>query len=192
MGNCLDHLCIIVKNIDDVRRFFLNRGISVQDIEVNGGTKRLFVNGGKDKGKLLFIEVIGDGIYKSYLARRGYGIHHAGILVDDIREFLHRANHKGWYLHTASIDAYEESKKVWLVRPGFPVLLEIMEGDEKNSQLEITGSFIDEIFLPDNENGRSLIEILDLKEMKTACLSESRIHIGEEYFVVRDFYEELS
>ncbi len=191
MENCLDHLCILVKNVEDVRNYFVNKEIKVGNIMKNPSEKRFYVDGGRERAKLLFVEVLGPGSFYNSLKKHGYGIHHAGIVVDNIRKFLEKIKSEGWYLNTISIDTYEEKRKVWLTRPGYPILLEVFEDKEKHKKLNVMESFIEGIFLPDTCHDKSLIEILGTKEMQTANLCESRLKIEGEFYSIRDFYDEI-
>lgn len=192
MENCLDHLCILVKNVEDIRNYFINKQIKVGDIALSSSEKRLYVDGGKERARLLFIEVLGKGSFYNSLKKHGYGIHHAGIVVKNIRGFLKSIKSKGWYLNTVSIDTYEENKKIWLTRPGYPILLEVFEDADKHKRLDVMESFIETVFLPDTCDDKSLMEILGTKELHIANLCESKLKIGEEFYSIRDFYDEIS
>ncbi len=191
MENCLDHLCILVKNVEDVRRYFINKQIKVGEIIINESEKRFYVDGGKERAKLLFVQVLGEGSFNDSLEKHGFGIHHAGIVVKNIRKFLGDIKSKGWYLNTISIDTYEEQKKVWLTRPGYPILLEVFEDKEKHKRLNVMESFIEGVFLPDTCHDKSLMEILGTKELQIANLCESKLKIGDDFYSVRDFYDEI-
>ncbi len=191
MENCLDHLCILVKNVEDVRRYFINKQIKVGEIIINESEKRFYVDGGKERAKLLFVQVLGEGSFNDSLEKHGFGIHHAGIVVKNIRKFLGDIKSKGWYLNTISIDTYEEKKKVWLTRPGYPILLEVFEDKEKHKRLNVMESFIEGVFLPDTCHDKSLMEILGTKELQIANLCESKLKIGDDFYSVRDFYDEI-
>lgn len=191
MENFLDHLCIIVKNVDDVRGFFQNRGIKVEEIIKKDGLRQFYADNSNKRARLLFVEVTGEKSYKNSYINHGFGIHHVAIITKDIKLFLENLN-SSWLLHPASIKSYEDSKKIWLTKANYPILLEIFEDSKKYQELKNSEGFIKEIFLPIDPQEKNLIEILETEELKSATLSEGRIRIDSDFFTVRDFYEELN
>jgi len=91
------------------------------------GTKEVYIGPASASGLLLLIEPIGEGPYQDALAKRGPGIHHIAINVDDVTAFTDHISGSGWYLHPKSLITFETHRTVWLARSGTPLLVEIVQ-----------------------------------------------------------------
>lgn len=192
MRNCLDHLCIIVKNVSAVKDFFTNKGVKTEEIKIKEDAKECYVDNNKGFAGIRFVELREEKIYKSFPLKEIYGIHHFGIAVENIKGFLKEIEDVAWYLHPMSISTYESSKRVWLSKEGAPFLLEIIEDPLKCSNFSEKEGFINEIFFPEANFENSLVNSLKTKELKVANLSEWRIRVGDNFFTIEDFYDEIN
>jgi|GEM_PF-5636866 len=192
MRNCLDHLCIIVKSVNAVKEFFNNRGVKTEEIKIKEEAKEFYVDNNKGIAGIRFVELKEGNVYKGFPLEDVYGIHHFGLAVTNIKEFLKNIEDVAWYLHPMSISTYESSKRVWLSKEGAPFLLEIIEDPLKCSNFSEKEGFVNEIFFPESNFDNALINSLETKELKVANLSEWRIRVEDNFFTIEDFYDEIN
>ena len=89
------------------------------------GTRECYLGSGP--ARLLLLEAIGPGPYRSALERRGPGLHHLGYqFAGPLQESLPLL--PGWLLHPHSLVSMSQGT-LWLARPGVPLLLEITRGE---------------------------------------------------------------
>ena len=89
------------------------------------GTRECYLGSGP--ARLLLLETIGPGPYRSALERRGPGLHHAAYqFAGPLQESLPLL--PGWLLHPHSLVSMSQGT-LWLARPGVPLLLEITRGE---------------------------------------------------------------
>lgn len=192
MKNCLDHLCIVVRSVSAIQEFFINKGLEIEEIKINGDVKEYYVDNKKGFAGIRFVELNEGQVYKDFPLENIYGIHHLAIVVENIKEFLKEIQSTVWYLHPMSISTYEKFKRVWLSKEGAPFLLEIIEDPEKSSFCLDKEGFINEIFFPESTFDKELVKALNTKELKEAKLSEWRIRVDDVFFTIEDFYDEIN
>ncbi len=93
----IDHIGVAVRSIADAGRLYQALGLSVGPPELlpSDGVIAAFVRVGTVRIELL--EPSGsDGPIARYLARRGEGIHHIALAVDDITEAMEHAGRAGF------------------------------------------------------------------------------------------------
>lgn len=146
MKSILNHVSILVESIEST----LDKGIfkpeCIGEIEEfpSEGTRELYISLNDQMGKLLLMQAIGPGPYQNSLRKRGAGLHHIGIDVLNVDEFVASLSGSGWFLHPKSLSYYKNSKQVWLTRPGTPVLIEVQE----RKKLSDDKYYIEELCLP--------------------------------------------
>jgi len=124
-----DHVGILVNDVIGGLEPVRSNGWPIGEIEEfpSEGTKEVYIGAESSSGRLLLIEPIGEGPYREAMAKRGPGVHHLAINVDDVMEFTRRVSGSGWYLHPTSLNTFEEFKTVWMARPGVPLLVEVVQ-----------------------------------------------------------------
>ena len=129
MKSSLNHVAFLVRSIEESVESESIKSDACGEIEEfpSEGTRELYLGKGHDMGRLLLMQAIGDGPYKSALEKRGPGLHHIAIDVEDIDSFVDQLAGSGWSLHPKSLIFYKENKMIFLCRPGTPVLIEINE-----------------------------------------------------------------
>lgn len=128
MKTALNHVAFLVKSIESAleRNSFSSGDLGEIEDFASEGTREIYV-GRSVMGRVLLMQAIGDGPYQRALEKRGEGLHHIALDVENIDEFINQISGSGWYLHPRSLDLYNKSKQVYLCRPGIPVLIEIQE-----------------------------------------------------------------
>lgn len=125
------------------------------------GTKEVYVGKQESPGRLLFIEVLGDGPYRRAMQRRGPGLHHIGLQVADIEDYVAGLSGTGWLLHPSSLATIKRSHTAWLARPGVPVLLEVYqlsEGVEQRAGVP----FVNGLEIPEPEGREGILKVLGI------------------------------
>lgn len=92
----LDHVAVAIKNIDEAARKFRELGLRVSDpiVVEEQGVKVVMVMLGNTKIELL--EPLGpETTVAKFIEKRGEGIHHIAIEVDDINKFINIAKNAG-------------------------------------------------------------------------------------------------
>lgn len=126
------------------------------------GTKEVYIGPASASGRLLLLEPIGEGPYRDALQKRGPGLHHIAINVDDVMAFTGRISGSGWYLHAKSLITFEKHHTVWLARPGVPLLIEVVQ---TNSAAESERApFVSRIEAPLPENKPLLSSALGIDQ----------------------------
>ena len=130
MRSHLTHTAVLVHSVDRVAEFFAKKGFRLNAPEVfeNEGTREIYIGDlDKDSSKILLVEPHGDGPYRRALHKRGPGLHHLGIDVENLVEYCTMLGRVGWLLHSFSLISATKYQIVYLVRPGVPLMLEVRE-----------------------------------------------------------------
>lgn len=124
----LDHIAFLVSDLEAARAELPELAAEAAQSFPSEGTREQYLGGG-GVAKVLLMQPIGPGPYQSAMERRGPGLHHVALLVDDLDAFLEAAVvGSGWLLHPRSFALRRDTGAVWLTRPGVEVLVEVSEG----------------------------------------------------------------
>jgi len=114
----IDHVGIAVRNIDESLTFYRDiLGLEFEGIEVleDRGLKTAFLKTGESEIELLEPISEDSTIYK-FLEKKGEGIHHLALEVDDVEEKIESMSEKGAnFIGEASIGA--GGKKIIFIHP---------------------------------------------------------------------------
>ena len=129
----LDHIGIAVRNIDDALAIYRTLGIDVQHVEdvPTQGVRTAFLSVGDANLELL--EPLSDAsTVAKFLEKRGEGIHHICLRVDDIESHLARLQSEGFRLINESPVPGAHGCRVAFLHPsaGHGVLIELSEKSE--------------------------------------------------------------
>jgi hypothetical protein len=125
-----------------------------------------------------------DGPYGSALARRGPGLHHIGLSVPKLVDYLAALAGSGWYLLPQSARTIPRGG-AWLARPGVHTLVELCEMPERVGEPFVTG-----IEIPMLEPDQDLIARLGLpgqplQGVRAVAAGPATMTIGERRFDLR-------
>ena len=133
----LDHVGIAVEAIRDARRLYEALGLDVEGIEevIEQGVKVAFLPIGDTRIELLEPTDAESPIAR-HLERRGAGLHHICIRVEDIRAAMRRLVAGGYRLLSAEPQRGAEGCLVCFVHPRTAggVLLELSQRDESDGE----------------------------------------------------------
>lgn len=130
MNSYVTHTAILVNSIDSVAKFFLERRFHLNEPETfeGEGTREIYIgDNNQNSSTILLVEPAGEGPYKAALKKRGSGIHHVGVNVENLVEYCTGLGRFGWLLHTHSLKSVPKLQTAYLVRPGVPLMLEVHE-----------------------------------------------------------------
>jgi hypothetical protein len=157
-----NHVAILVPSVRRAAKYLAQCGYQVgKEEEWEGeGTKEIYVEREKSNS-LLLMEPIKAGAYQRAMDKRGPGLHHLAIDVQDLESYIESLAGTGWLLHPLSIKTMKKTQTAYLARPGFPCLIEVQEKDELIEQ----PLFIDKISLPLESNLVGLIKYIGLDDI---------------------------
>jgi hypothetical protein len=185
----LSHVTLLVPSLEASRArlpadLYRLWNIDTFDEKVDGESREFYV-GPADyaKGMLLFVQGTTSRWFANFAARFGYGLHHVAIDVPNVVEYCERMNETGWYLHVGSAYALQKLKCVYLLRPNFPVIIEVQHQEEPVER----GYFVEEIVVGvNNESDKEAVEALGIAEFKAELNAQTRFKIGNEEWLVDD------
>jgi methylmalonyl-CoA/ethylmalonyl-CoA epimerase len=127
----IEHLGIAVADLEQATRLFevlLNRKAYKEETVPSEGVTTVFFELGESKVELLGATQEESAIYK-YLQKRGQGIHHVAVEVDDIRAEMERLRAAGFELINEEPKEGADNKLICFVHPRSTggVLLELCQ-----------------------------------------------------------------
>lgn len=181
MPTPLDHVAFVVPSIEDAAATLpVPADLGAIETFAGEGTRELYVGAPGSTGLLLLMQPIADGPYARALAKRGPGLHHVAVRVEDARAWAHEAGHHGWLLHTASLTSWDAARTLWLCRPGIAGLVEVSEG------AAATGApFVEAVDVRVEAAQADRVAALDVTGLRGgAALASSAVVIGGERWTV--------
>src|SRR5215212_10718721 len=127
MKPVLDHIGIAVKSLD-AAKIYEALGLEIEHVEVveTQGVKTAFLSVGDSSLELL--EPTGpDSPVAKFIEKRGEGIHHICLRVDNIEEHLERLKAEGFRLIDEAPVPGAHGCRVAFLHPGNGVLIELSE-----------------------------------------------------------------
>jgi len=130
----IDHLGIAVKSIAQARKLYEQLGLKVVNEEVveHEKVKVAMIPIG-DESRIELLEATSeDSTVAKFIAKRGEGIHHIAVMVDDIEQALQRLKAAGMRLIDEVPRRGAHNTKIAFVHPSSThgVLLELVEHGE--------------------------------------------------------------
>lgn len=129
----IDHLGIAVKSIEEHRKIYVDYlGFELEKIETldDRGLKVAFLNAGNTRIELLE-SISPDSTIARFIEKRGEGIHHVAISVDDVQEGIEKAKSMNYKpLSECPREGAGGTKTVFLhPKTTKGVLIELVEGE---------------------------------------------------------------
>jgi len=179
MNVVFDHVALLVDSIEGSLEYLSSMDASVGKIEAfpSEGTKEVYLGRRESPGRLLLVEVLGNGPYKRAMNRRGPGLHHIGLQVVDVEDYVGRLAGTGWFLHPSSLDTIRSSNTAWLARPGVPVLIEVYQPPEGREH-RAGAPLVSALEIPEPEGRRESLEALRIPLLSPSPDRTTWITIG--------------
>lgn len=124
----LDHAAIAVPDVEAAARRFVDLGLPVGEVSEfeTEDTREIYVE--IAPVRVLLLQPRGkSGPIGRHVARRGWGWHHLGFQVDDLRRILSSLRH--WCVCPSTFRNLESGGPAWLVRPEERLLFELQPGE---------------------------------------------------------------
>ncbi len=127
----LHHIAILVRSLEIVEKSLpgdLER-LKVESFPAEGTKEQYIDLDPSGRPCLLLIEAIGEGPYRRALSKRGPGIHHLGLVTDNLDAAVGHFSGERLLIHPFSMKSITQ-RVIWMCRPGVPFLVEIIEKQE--------------------------------------------------------------
>ena len=134
---CFSHIAFLVPSVEESAIYLNSLNIQSNPPEIfkSEGTKEIYFGSYEKKsGLLLLVEAIAEGPYQRALTKRGPSLHHIGLIVQDLKKFVIKAQQAGWKLHPVSQHSIEHSETAWFFLEGVATLIEVYENNEISTQ----------------------------------------------------------
>jgi methylmalonyl-CoA epimerase len=127
----VDHIGIAVKNLEEAAKLYTEMlGLKVDAVETleERQVKTAIINIGESKIELLE-STTPDGVIANFIEKRGEGMHHVALSVDDIDRTLEELKAKKLPLiDQKPRPGVQKTKTVFVHPKGSKILLELVEG----------------------------------------------------------------
>jgi methylmalonyl-CoA epimerase len=134
MINKIDHIGIAVKDLEEALILYTQTlGLSVKNIEIVADQKvrTAIIPVGESKIELLEATEP-DGVIAQYIAKKGEGLHHIALAVDNIEQTLAALNQAGLPLIDKIPRRGVENTRIAFIHPkATKILLELVESSER-------------------------------------------------------------
>lgn len=177
----LDHVAVLVEDIEAAVAAWELPDVQAIEEFPNEGTRELYCGTNGRSGRVLLMQPIGPGPYARAMAKRGAGLHHAALCVEDPVGFVSEVAGSGWLLHPKSLETYEANRQVWLCRPGFPCLVELNE-----ESVTYEGVYVQEVSLSVSIAMEPMIDRLGCSELVGTRGKRHSIVIGDRRIRIED------
>jgi hypothetical protein len=180
----INHISVLVKNVKDISFKFVQKGFFVGDIDSfdSEGTEEVYI-GPKDGSALLLLQApIKVGPYMRAYQKRGIGLHHIALDVENIIEFSSFMGEIGWFLHSESLQNFRNGNAIYFVRPGVHTIFEVIERTTNNDV-----PFITNIKVPIDEGHERFIEKMNINNIQAVGKNEFTLEICKSIWNKNDF-----
>ncbi len=162
MKTCVNHIAILLPSLENAIKRLRKDGLAVEDSEkfASEGTEESYAGAEELHARLLLMTPIGPGPYEKALKKRGAGLHHIAIDVDDMDSFIHKMSSIGWLLHPSSLARYKSGLAIYFARPGVNTLIEV-----ENRKIENADYFIGPIHIAVEHGNEKYIHGLSLSNL---------------------------
>ncbi len=154
------HVAVLVPSVEKAAKHLQKYKFDIGVKEEFEETFEIYVHG-ESRNSLLLMEAKSNGSYRKAFEKRGPGLHHVAIDVLELELFLESLNGSGWLLHLNSVKTIKDYKTVYLVRPGFPAIIEV----HQKKMLPNTPLFIQTISAPLNAQQLEMVKAIGLKDI---------------------------
>lgn len=177
------HVAVLVPSVRKAAEYLSRFDFQIdKEEEWEGeGTREIYVE--RDKANsLLLMEPIRPGAYQRAMEKRGPGLHHFAIDVPNIEVYLESLTGSGWFLHPISIKTLKKTQTAYLVRPGFPALIEVQERKELSKR----SLFVVEVGIPMEPDFSSLTGCLGLSSIVRQSSGDVMLSLAGNAIVLKE------
>lgn len=182
----INHVALVLPDVESTASVLKKYNFKVGEVDLfeSMGTKEIYIESEKS-ASLLLIQPTKEGSYQRSLEKRGPSLHHIAIDVLNIDQFLNGIVESGWLLHPNSLWSIKDLSVAWLVRPGFPALIEVTEVKGFKSAIEFVGG----IKLSTTIENQRFIDALELNKYIEITNDETQFLLEGQYFKISDLLQ---
>jgi catechol 2,3-dioxygenase-like lactoylglutathione lyase family enzyme len=176
MQIAINHVSVIVKSIIEKAELFRQANYYIGPIESfdSEGTEEVYIGDPKNKALLLLQAPTKEGPYMRSFLKRGIGLHHIALDVDNLMEFVEFMDDIGWLLHPISLKNYSQKSAIYFARPGVGVLFEVEE-----KKIAKGNAFISGINAPAAKGYSKYIDLMKIDSIRSVEIGDFSIDIGK-------------
>lgn len=187
--NLLNHVALLCRSVERAAAKLRAMGfeIGAREIFEGEGTAEIYVGGADAKrGLILLMEPVAPGAYERAMKRRGPGLHHIAVDVPAIAPFLAEIARSGWLLHPNSLTSHARHRTVYLIRPGFPAIIEIQEREGHATRLQAPALVTGLRLATAEARAENLLACLGLAELRGNPDGRSQLQLGQLSLDIQD------
>lgn len=169
MSVYIDHCAVLVADIEEALKKLPASCVHGEiHTYISEGTREVYVHHPEsDQASILLMQAVSDGPYQRAMQKRGPGLHHICIRVENISEFIEEIASSGFLLHPKSLATFSHGV-IYLCRPGIPFLVEVENLTDEQRESHIKPGLISSIALPFKPESTQTINSV-LKDFVTAA-----------------------
>ncbi len=159
MSLYIDHCAVLVTSIEDALAK-MPAGCIHGKIHtyISEGTREVYVHHPEsDQGRILLMQAVSEGPYQRAMQKRGPGLHHICIRVENIQEFIEEICSSGFLLHPKSLASFSHGV-VYLCRPGIPFLVEVENLTDEQRESHIRPGLVSAVTMPIAPENARIVE----------------------------------
>ncbi len=181
------HVAILVPSVRRSAEYLRQFGFTIGKEEEwdEEGTREIYIERER-ANSLLLVEPIKPGAYQRAMEKRGAGLHHLAIDVPDLEEYIRSIENSGWLIHPSSIRIMKKNHVAYLVRPGFPALIEVQE----NKVVPPSSIFVEQISLQMDMLFSNLLKNVGLADIVRPSIEETELSLAGKSIQLKDILSE--
>jgi hypothetical protein len=182
----LDHVAVLVSDLDECRKSIRDWGFYLQpeqNFEAEG-TRECYVGESDRPSRVLLLQALKDGPYQKKFQKRGAGLHHIGITVFSLSDFLQQLHGTGWQVHPASPANPGAEGPVYLFGKNVPLIREVSQ--RPPIKPSILAPVVQRLRVRSTHELVNTISCMNIHELSWSVDEETSIMVSGEWKSIRD------
>ena len=182
----LEHVAVLVSDLDECRKTIRDWGFFLQAEQYfeGEGTRECYVGENGRPSRVLLLQAGKDGPYQRTFQKRGAGLHHIGITVFSLAEFLQKLHGTGWQIHPASPANRDKEGPVFLFGKNVPLILEVSQRPPLKPS--ILAPVVQRVRVRTPHEVVNSISCMSINELSWSADEETSIMVSGEWKSIRD------
>jgi len=181
----LDHVAVLVSDLDECRQTIRDWGFFLQaEQNLEGdGTRECYVGESERPSRVLLLQAVKDGPYLRTFQKRGSGLHHIGITVFSLAEFLKKLQGTRWQIHPATPADCGAEGPVYLFGKNVPLILEVSQRPPRKPS--ILAPVVQRVRVRTPREMLDTISCMNIPELTWTADEETSIMVSGEWKSIR-------